>query len=189
MPHMPVLHSGASSYPCCLHVPNPANLVNGVRPAPVHICMICGTQPWHRPCPETAAQLAAFALTPLGQRSEIWRHSKVRRTPHLRPAPSPRGRQRNKLCVASSGIDKNNAYLAAPDNPPVAPIHDVSLPDPAVVLLDGALRARSSSNSTLNVTFSMPSGSPRPHASTCMHHKAYNYPPVRCCTLTRTSTA
>lgn len=55
---------------------NPANMINGVRPVAVRICMTCGTAPWHRPCPATAAQLAAFALTPLGQRCAVWRNSK-----------------------------------------------------------------------------------------------------------------
>ena len=44
-----------------------------------HLRHSAAAPPLHGPCPETAAQLAAFALTPLGQRCVVWRNCKVRR--------------------------------------------------------------------------------------------------------------
>ena len=110
---------------------NPANMTNGVRPAVVRICMTCGNAPWHRPCPATAAQLAVFALTPLGQRCAVWRNSQVRRPRTLRRAPALHGRPH----VARPAIDKINEYLADQPSPPSPAA--VPLPASAIVLLDG----------------------------------------------------
>ncbi len=102
----------------------------------MRICMICGTQPWHRPCPAMAALLAVFALTPLGQRCVVWRNAKVRSSRKLSQTPVTSGRPR----VTSLGIDAINANLAAQpsDGSPAGPLDDISHPAPAVVILDGA---------------------------------------------------
>jgi hypothetical protein len=109
---------------------NPANLIHIVRPAPVRICIICGTLPRRRPCTAYAQKRRRNWLPShsLPWDSAVWSGATAK-------CAAPSAQVTPGACaafwpsVAGSGIAAINAYLAA--QPPAVSPASPAQPQPS----------------------------------------------------------